>query len=244
MSAVTTPKPAAPLLVVYRVLLTQIATRARVAGLVGLGAIFVLLGLIGGQNDPTDADAVGLMANLGLAVLLPVGSLIFASGAMADLREDRTLVYLWLRPMRQWVVPTAAFLAALTPVLPVTVLAGVLAALFVGQPDDLATSMALAMAFGAIAYCAVFVAFGLLVKRTLLYGLMYILIWEGFIAAGGRGAARLAIRAYTRSIVSSITDHDLELADFSLATSVVVLTGIAVVSIWFAVTRYSRMDVD
>ena len=237
-------KPSAPLWLVYRVLVRQVATRARVAALVVLSSFMMLLGFIGGNHDPTPDDAVGLISTLGLAVILPVGSLIFASGAMADLREDQTLVYLWLRPMRSWVVPLAALLAALTPVLPVTVLAGAVTAELTGIENSLTQATVLATAMGAVAYCGVFVAFGLLVRRTLLWGLMYVLIWEGFIAGAGRGAAQFAIRSYTRSILSRMTKVDLNLADFSRTAALMVLIATAAVSIVLATIRYSRMDVD
>ena len=244
MTAPASTASTAPLGLVYRVLVRQVVTRARVAGLGALALFLILLGWAGGRSDPTLRDAVSLIGNLGLAVILPVGSLIFASGTLADLREDRTLVYLWLRPMKPWVVPLAAFGAALTPVLPITVTAGVIAAAVTGVDSSLVTGAAIAMATGALAYCGVFVAFGLLVKRTLLWGLMYVLIWEGFIAGGGQGAARLAIRAYTRSIVARTTDVQVNLADFGRPTAIIVLVAIAAVSIVLASARYSRMDID
>jgi len=240
----STTAAAAPVGLVYRVLVRQVVTKARVAGLGALAVFLILLGWAGGRSDPTMSDAVGLIGNLGLAVILPIGSLIFASGTLADLREDRTLVYLWLRPMQPWVVPVAALGAALTPVLPITVVAGALAAAATGVDSSLITGAVIAMSMGAVAYCAVFVAFGLLVKRTLLWGLMYILIWEGFIAGGGQGAAKLAIRAYTRSIVARATDVDISLADFSMATSAIVLVCVAIGSMIVARLRYARMDVD
>ena len=66
-----------------------------------------------------------------------------------------------------------------------------------------------------VAYGGMFLL-GLRVKRALVWGLAYILLWEGFVASAGRSAARLAVRSWsTRSILTQATGIDLELATIS-----------------------------
>ena len=81
-------------------------------------------------------------------------------------------------------------------------------------------------------------------KRFIVWGLAYILIWEGFIAQAGPGVARFALRKYTRSILVERTGADLDLADFSLAVGIVVPLVVAVVAVVLASLRLSRLDVD
>lgn len=231
--------------VVYVVLLSQVVSRARLTALGTLAALLMFIGWAAGRSDHLSLqDAVRLIGSLGLAVLLPVGALIFATAALADLREDKTLVYLWLRPMPNWLVPTAAVAASATALLPIVVVAAAVTALLLGEGGSLVTASILAMIAGTFVYSAVFMVFGLYVKRTLLWGLVYILIWEGFIAGGGQGAARFAIRAYTRSIMAEITDVEISLANFSLTTSVIVCFGVAAAALVLAFRRYRSMDVD
>jgi len=233
-----------PVSAVYRVLLRQVVTRARLAGMGTLGALWAFIGWAAGRGNVSVPDAVGIIGNLGLAILVPVGALIFATAALADLREDQTLVYLWHRPMPSWVVPVAAFAAAVTALLPITVTAALLTAVLLGVGSSLAGAAVLAVGVGTVTYAAVFVTFGLYVKRTLLWGLVYILIWEGFIAGAGQGVARFAIRAYTRSIVARITDVEVSLADFSLPTSILVGLAIVVGALTLGARRYRVMDID
>lgn len=235
---------AVPFGTIYRLVLRQIVTRARMSGLGVLAGLLVFIGWAAGRADPSLRDAVSLIGNMGLAVLLPIGALVLAGASLGDLREDRTMVYLWLRPMPVWLVPTAAVAASVTTLLPLTVAAGAVAAMLLGVDGSLVTGTVTAMIAGSFAYSAVFVAFGLLVKRTLLWGLVYILIWEGFVAGGGQGAARFAIRAYTRSIVADITDVDVDLAAFSVSTSLTVAVLVTIGATALAVVRYARMDVD
>ena len=42
------------------------------------------------------------MSNLGFTMVVPIVALVFATAAFGDLKEDSTLVYLWLRPMDRW----------------------------------------------------------------------------------------------------------------------------------------------
>jgi ABC-2 type transport system permease protein len=97
---------------------------------------------------------------------------------------------------------------------------------------------------GLVAYVAVFTLFGVWLKRFIVWGLAYILIWEGFIAQAGAGVARIALRKYTRSILVDRTGVDLELADFSLAMAVVVPFVVAGVALAIAAWRLARQDID
>jgi ABC-2 type transport system permease protein len=86
--------------------------------------------------------------------------------------------------------------------------------------------------------------FGVWLKRFIVWGLAYILIWEGFIAQAGAGVARVALRKYTRSILVDRTGADLDLADFSLAMAVITPIIVAVAAIVIASWRLANQDID
>ena len=89
-------------------------------------------------------------------------------------------------------------------------------------------------------------------KRALLWGLAYILVWEGFVARSGRMASRFAIRANARSFLTRVSGgpHRL-ISSPSLGAStrfgwvtlnhgraVVALAALgAIGALWLAVTR-------
>ena len=232
---------------IYSVVLGRLATRGRLAALGALGGVLIIAGFTVGRAAGTtgpDHDGATLLANLGLGIVLPVSSLVMASSALGELREDHSLVYLWLRPLRPWVVPLAGFGAAVSLVLPLVLLPGFLAALLSGTGRGLPGAALIAMTVGTLAYCGVFLAFGLWVRRTLLWGLAYILIWEGFVASAGTGPASLAIRAYTRSIIARVTDTELGLGTMSLTTGILVPLAITLGAMALAVHRYGNLDVD
>lgn len=231
--------------ITYRVVLHELATRGRIVALSLLALIATVAGFALGTSDSADLDdGVRLIAGLGLAGVVPVVALVFGGASIGDLRDDKTLVYLWLRPMDRSPIAVGAALAALTLATPITLIPLVAAALLTGVGGGIVGATALASAIGLVAYVSVFTMLGSWLKRYIVWGLAYILIWEGFIAQAGAGVARFAIRKYTRSIMVEITGVDLDLADFSLAVGIGVPLLAAVGALAVATWRIAKQDVD
>jgi len=215
----------------YRVVLRQLTSRSRIIGLTLLALVAPISAFALGSADASLDDAVQLIASVGLGLVLPVVSLVFAGAAIGDLRDDKTLVYLWLRPMDRWPIVVGAALAAGTLAAPITIIPIVLAAVATGAGNGIVAGSLLAATVGLVAYVGVFTLFGVWLRRFIVWGLAYILIWEGFIAQAGAGVARVALRKYTRSILVDRTGADLDLADFTTATAVIVPLVVAVVAV-------------
>lgn len=229
----------------YRLLLSTQATKGRIIALLALGAMGVLLGLSLRWNsaaDPLD-DGTFLMATYGLALFVPVTTLVFASSVLGDPSEDGTLVYLWLKPVPRWKIAAAALAATLTVTLPVVVVPMVLTAAVTGAGSDLVLGTLAACTLSTVAYAGIFTWLGLRVKRSLVWGLAYILIWEGFVARAGANAARLSIRANARSLLSHIAHGPERLIDVSPTTAFVVPAIAFVVAVWLTVRLLTRQDV-
>jgi ABC-2 type transport system permease protein len=245
MSGVVSPARAMRLS--YGIVLRQLVTRGRLAALLLVGAaataIAVAVGASDSRSDPLETG-VQLISSLHFTLLVPIIALVFATAALGDMREDGTLVYLWLRPMDRWPVGVGAWLASITLSLPLTLVPLVISSVAIDGGSDLVAATVLAGVVGVVAYSALFVLLGLLLKNSIVWGLGYIMIWEGLIAAFGSFAAKLAIRGYTRSILTSITEIDLDLGDLSLAAGVIVPLVVAAVALVLAGARLRAMDVD
>lgn len=237
--------PGTAVALTYGLLLRQLVSWGRVVALTLLSLVVTVSGLAMGLSDTaTLDDGVGMIAALGLGVVVPVVALVFAGAAIGDLREDKTLVYLWLRPMDRWTIVVGAALAALTLAAPICLIPLVVGAALTGVGNGVVAGTLLAGAVGTIAYSAVFTLLGVWLRRFIVWGLAYILIWEGFVAQAGAGVARVALRKYTRSILVDRTGADLELADFSLAVGVVVPLVVAVAALALAAWRLGTQDID
>jgi ABC-2 type transport system permease protein len=238
--------PGAAIALTYRLLLTQLVTRGRVLALLAVGVAVILVAWAVGAaddiDDPIEA-AVGVIGGLGFTVVVPIVSLVFASAALGDAREDGTLVYLWLRPIDRWPVVVGAWLAAVTVSLPLTIGPLAVAAAVSGGGSDLVAATIIASVMGVIAYSAIFTLLGLLVKNSIVWGLGYILIWEGVISGFAPSAAKLAIAGYTRSILTDMTDVDLALGDQTLAAGIIVPLVVTAAALVLASRRLQNMDI-
>lgn len=238
---------AAALALSYRLLVRLMARRGRLIGLGLLGVVVVVAGwAVGRLVDDADRTEAGvqIISNLGLGVIVPIVTLVFASASLGDLRDDRTLVYLWLRPFDRRPVVLAAVAASVTVAAPLTVVPTVAGAALTGAGGALVVGALVSGLLAVVTYSAVFVLVGLVLRRALVWGLLYVLIWEGFVALAGAGAARVAIRAYTRSVLSAIADVDIDTLTMSLPVAVVVPLVVAVVATLLAARRLDRMDID
>ncbi|MCB1015062.1 MAG: hypothetical protein KDB10_08080 [Acidimicrobiales bacterium] len=231
---------------IYRLLLATQVTLTRLLALGALGLTAMVVGWAIGQSDPADpvATAARFVNAFGLSLTVPVTALVFASAALGDLTDDRTLVYLWLRPVRRATVVVAAFAAAVTVTVPLVVVPLVVAAALAGGGDEVVRGTALAATVGTVAYAGIFTALGLRVRRALVWGLLYVFIWEGFVARGGDNAARLAVRSVTATILGAASGVDLRLAVLSTRTAYVAPFVVALVALAYASWRLDRQDVD
>ncbi|MEQ9161318.1 MAG: hypothetical protein RLN74_01320, partial [Ilumatobacter fluminis] len=151
--------PFAAIGLTYRLLLRQLVSRGRVLALLAVGlAVAAVAWAVGSSSDVTDPleASVGVIAGLGFTVVVPVVSLVFATAALGDAREDGTLVYLWLRPIDRWPVVVGAWLAALTVSLPLTLGPLALAAVLSGEAGTIFGATMVASIVGVVAYSAVF----------------------------------------------------------------------------------------
>ena len=246
--AVTHDRRRAPgtFLALYRLIMRNQVTVGRVIAVAALGVLGVLLGVGVRASDPVDVVDAGatLIDQYGLQVLAPVVSLVFASSALGDLMDDRTLVYLWLRPTPRIQVAAAAALAAFTVCLPAVVVPLVVAAAATGAGPALTGGTAVAAAIGVAGYVGMFCALGIRFRRALVWGLAYILLWEGFVANASKTAGRLSLRGYTRSVLSEYTGVAFKQASLSLPVAIIVALVVGAVLVAYAGHRLNRTDVD
>jgi len=234
----------------YRVFVRQIITRGRLIALGILGSLIVVVGWAVGISDATLTQAesldhaVHLTINLGLTIVVPVVALVFAAGVVGDARDDGTLVYLWLRPLRRWPVALGAYGSALTIIAPLTIVPVVAAAAMIDHTSELVIAVVLATSLAVVGYTGLFLLLGALLRKSIVWGLAYIIVWEDIASSIGKSAARLSIRGYAGSVLTERTGVAVHEFDFSQATGVAVMLVVAVVSIALTAVRLDRVDVD
>jgi ABC-2 type transport system permease protein len=77
----------------------------------------------------------------------------------------------------------------------------------------------------------------------LAFGLIYIFIWEFFVARGAPGAARLSINSYGASVLARVSELSVPFDGRAEWATLAVPLGITVVAVLLAAIRLQRMDV-
>jgi ABC-2 type transport system permease protein len=159
---------------------------------------------------PVESTQFALIFNLIPHALAPLAALLYATGIIQDEVEEQTLTYLLLRPMPRWAI-------YLTKLLATILMTSVLTAIFTTatfavialtahvpvnlEMFQLALKTAGLLALVQVGYCGFFGLLGLLMRRSLLVGVAYIVIFEGIFASLDTVARRLTVMYYFNVLV-------------------------------------------
>jgi ABC-2 type transport system permease protein len=198
------------------------------------------------STTPSDEFADDITATLVAAGILPLVMLLFGTSAFGNELGDRTLGYLALKPVPRWRI-TIPKLAATVLVggLPVAASGALAVAIIQGGDFSGATATGVGLLVGAAAYAAVFTWAGLATRHALIFGLVYVVIWEAVLAAYLDGIRFLSIRQYTLALVRGLDGERLATLDLELGAGAGAI-GAAVVIVAFslaAVRKLRRIDV-
>ena len=140
--------------------------------------------------------------------LLPLVTLLYASGIIQDEQEEQTITYLLIRPIKKWLLYWVKMVATWTTTSSLVVILTVLtyAAIYAGSGADWnAVSLRCAKAtailsLAAMTYCSIFGVVSLLTKRTLIVGILYTAFVEGVLASLPLSVRLVTVIYYVRLI--------------------------------------------
>ena len=184
---------------------------------------------------------------------LPLAALFYATALIADEVEGRTLTYLLTRPVQRKAILAGKFAAYLVTTLCLALPAAVLTFFVLATSKGVSVAAAVpdlfrdlgVLSLTLLVYGALFALMGVLLKRPLIPGLLFLFVWELMANLPGY-MPRFTITAWLRSLVrhrpaggglSEIFGQVLP-ADLSLA----VLMGLTAVFLWLAIRIFSRRE--
>ncbi len=217
--------------------------RRRVLLLLPLPLLLVGLAVICRAYDVSpDQWGQAVVVGLGLAVMLPVISLIVGTGVLGSEVDDGTIVHILTKPLARRDIILAKLLvaagvSAVTSAIPLFV-TGVLA-------DSVRFGLALVVGAvaGALAYSALFLLLSLVTRRPVLLGLAYILVWEGLLGRFVSGTRVLSIEQYVISITDKIAPTGMLDGKVSVPVAIVMSVIFAVGGTLYAINRLGSFSV-
>ncbi len=210
-------------------------------------------------NSPASGPTVfGLMIwVMFVRFCVPVLGVFYGTALMADEVEDKTITYLFTRPVPRASVLLGKYFAYLGCTIFV-VLPSVLVVWFLVVPTnaslgpnvpDLLIDLGL-LALGLAVYGAVFAFVGTAIRRPLLVGLLFIFGWETGVMALPGYLKRFSVAYYLQGLVPHAMPSDsavsLIQAIFretpTLTDSLVSLAMITLVALWLAASNVTRRE--
>jgi ABC-type transport system involved in multi-copper enzyme maturation permease subunit len=185
--------------------------------LVGLGAPFMDDMREGGRTIRMTGPSIfgAIIWLVYLRFIVPVLGVFYGTSLMADEVEDKTITYLFTRPIRRGAVLFGKYLAYLACTLFVVLPSVVLVYLLVvplrgtlgGSFLDLVKDLAL-LTLGLAAYGALFAFVGAKFKRPLMIGLVFIFGWEQAALLFPGYLKRLTVMYYLQGLVPHAMPND------------------------------------
>jgi ABC-type transport system involved in multi-copper enzyme maturation permease subunit len=196
-------------------------------------------------NAGSRHDGVAIATHVGwlllVQVVTPLLALLCGSAVVTEEIEDRTLTYLFSRPIPRAAVLLGRWLAALVVVsffLGISAILSCFAASAETDPGLLRPLLAASLIGGAV-YSGLFAAAGVFVRHPMIAGLGYTFAVEGFLA----NLPGKTIQYYLRSVIAArgsrawsavegFASTRFETAGASIATLALVLAAVLVLASW------------
>ncbi len=242
--------------------LSQFARGRRLIILSGLFALPAILACVIRLREPgvhPDEIAFGLIFQFIPQTLLPIVALVFSCGMLQDEIEEQTLTYLLVRPLPRWAIYLCKLLAAwlVTIAIAAVFVSATYLVIYAGRPGWTSAVMSrlpqtiFLVALSSAAYCSIFGFLSLLVKRSIVTGIVYVVLMEGFLANIDFALRRLTVMYYFRVLALRMIpldtqdkmDWEINLPDApSNAECIAILLGACVVVTVLAVRVFSTKE--
>lgn len=170
--------------------------------------------------------AADILWNAIVQVMVPLVALILGSAVVAGEIEDRTVTYLFTRPIPRasvligrWIATLVVIVAILLPSAALTLLIldkGLPFGMPAPVPGEVARPLLLAVCLGSAVYSGVFAAIGTFLKHPMIVGLGYVFAVEVFLTNLPGSSQELTLQFYLRSYVASLSpEHWLDVTNFA-----------------------------
>ena len=170
----------------------------------------ILAGLDPQIAEDLDATlAPDLLATFGIAVLMPLLSLIAGTGSIGPEIDEGSIVYLLAKPLNRHSIVVTKLLVAIGVVVAFGVLpVAVAGVLLTGEIGAVTVGFTLGALAGGIAYAALFLLLAVLTKNAVVLGLIYALIWESLVGGLVPGAQTLSVQQWSLAVVEKVLGID------------------------------------
>ncbi len=234
---------------IFGLSLRMLIRRRRFLAVVALAAVPLVLALVfvlsRDPGKPSALEFLDSVTSLTITIVLPLAVLLLATAAFGDEVDDRTLVYLVLKPIPRWTIAAPKFAAAFLVSGALVGGTAVVSAVAIAHDAGEAAALLAGVLVGAAGYAALFTWGGLAIRNALAVGLVYVFLWEASLSGLFSGIRFLSIRQYALGTVHGIDASQLARSNIELGLSQALVGLVVVLALfgWLTVRRLRLMDV-
>lgn len=190
--------------------------------------------------------APDLLGAFGLAILMPLLSLVAGTGAIGPEIDEGSIVYLLAKPINRYSIivtklAVAVAVVVVFGVLPVLV-AGVV---LTGEVGAVTLAYTLGALVSGVAYSALFLLLAVVSRNAVVLGLVYALVWESLVGGLVPGAQDLSVQQWSLAVVEQVLGDSaadlLVFAAVGFRTGAVLLAVVAVAATLYAGRRLQTL---
>ena len=200
-----------------------------------LFALAVLVRILAGEDS---AAMTSVLYGVGLVLTVPLVSLVAGTGVLAPEIDDGSIVYLLAKPVPRPVIVVSKTVVAVGCVLVFGVLPVALTGLFLNpSAPELGVGYGLGALLAGVTYSALFVMLAAVTRHAVVFGLVYVLLWEGLLGSVLSGIRWFSVTQWGTAVAEKVS-RDIGLSvDLAVPYALVAAAVVTVAAVWFAGNR-------
>ena len=193
--------------------------------------------------------APDLLGAFGIAILMPLLSLIAGTGSIGPEIDEGSIVYLLAKPLNRYSIVVTQLAVAIGVVVAFGVVpVAISGVVLTGEVGTVTTGFTVGALAAGVAYSAVFLLLAVVTRNAVVIGLIYALIWESLVGGLVPGAQALSIQQWSLAVVQEVLGDSaprLEVeAAVGFGTGVVLLAVVTVAATVYAGRRLQTLRLN
>jgi ABC-2 type transport system permease protein len=203
------------------------------------GVLFGLAVLVRAIAGEDSSAMTSVMYGVGLVLTVPLVALVAGTGVLAPEIDDGSVVYLLAKPVPRPVIVVSKVLVAVACVVVFAAVPVALTGLFLNPSvPELGVGYGLGALVGGVTYAAVFVMLSTVSRHAVVFGLVYVLLWEGLLGSVLSGIRWLSVTQWGAAVAAVVSDDfGLEGGDLGATYGLIAAAVVTVAAVWFAGQR-------
>jgi ABC-2 type transport system permease protein len=146
-----------------------------------------------------------LLSAFGIAILMPLLSLIAGTGSIGPEIDEGSIVYLLAKPINRYSIVVTKLVVAAAVVVAFGVLPIALSGVVLtGEVGRVTVAFAVGALCGGLAYAALFLMLAVVSRNAVVFGLVYALVWESLVGGLVPGAQTLSVQQWSLAVVEAV----------------------------------------